>query len=256
VDQGSDPETAAVVASCEPHARVTYVRQVRTGLAASRNAALAAANAPILVTTDDDCVPDVGWVSAIVRAFGADPIPQAVTGRVLPLGRPEPGLFAVSTRSSPTPADVLRGAPPWDAGTGANVAVARLWAERIGGWDERLGAGSAGQAGEDVDFFYRLMRAGGRVRYEPESLVRHERQDASRRRATRGSYGYGVGACCGLCLRRADPGGLRVLGQWSALRGGMLVRALANREWTSAGEEFLVAKGTARGLLYGLKERR
>ena len=114
----------------------------------------------------------------------------------------------------------------------------------------------AGGAGEDVDFLYRLLRAGARVRYEPDALVHHERQDAAKRRATRTSYGRGIGACCGLHLRRGDSGGLRMLGQWTALRGGMLRRALAQRDRQSALEELLVARGTAAGLIYGLRAAR
>ncbi len=181
---------------------------------------------------------------------------KLVTGRVLPLGPERVGYFAVSTRSSPDRVDLLGAAPPWRAGTGANTAVECGRAERIGGWDERLGVGSAGGAGEDVDFLYRLMRAGARVRYEPDALVHHERQDAAKRRATRTSYGRGIGACCGLHLRRGDSGGLRMLGQWTALRGGMLRRALAQRDRQSALEELLVARGTAAGLIYGLRAAR
>ncbi|HWE83198.1 MAG TPA: glycosyltransferase [Gaiellaceae bacterium] len=253
VDQGRDPLTAAVVAEREEQASLVYVRQPTRGLAASRNAALAAATAPVLATTDDDCVPDREWLAAIGKAFAEQPAPQLVTGRVLPLGPERAGYHAISTRSSPDRVDLLAGVAPWRAGTGANTAVERERAERIGGWDERLGVGSAGGAGEDVDFLYRLMRAGARVRYEPEALVHHERQDAARRRATRTSYGRGIGACCGIQLRRGDSGGLRMLGQWTALRGGMLRRAVTQRDRRSAFEELLVARGTAGGLIYGLR---
>jgi glycosyltransferase involved in cell wall biosynthesis len=254
IDQGSDPMTAAVVAERERQAPFVYVRQPPRGLAASRNAALAAATAPILATTDDDCVPDAHWLAAITRAFLEQPTPQLVTGRVLPLGPDRPGHYAVSTRTSRDRVDLLRGAAPWRAGTGANTAVERGRAVQIGGWDERLGVGSAGGAGEDIDFLYRFLRAGARVRYEPEALVHHERQDVARRRATRMSYGRGIGACCGLHLRRGDLGGLRMLAQWTALRGGMLWRAVAHRDRQSALDEVLVARGTAAGFLYGLRE--
>jgi len=253
VDQGADPRNAALVAERSGCGRLVHLREPRRGLSASRNAALAATTARVLVTTDDDCVPAPGWLAAVARAFSEAPAPEAVTGRVLPLGPPEPGLYAVSSRTSAVRADLRTGAPPWAAGTGANVAVERSWARRIDGWDERLGAGSAGGAGEDVDFLYRLMRAGGRIRYEPEALIRHERQSADRRKATRMSYGLGVGACCGLHLRGGDAGGARMLAQWTRLRTGMAGRALLRGEWRSALEELTVARGTAAGLAYGLR---
>jgi GT2 family glycosyltransferase len=253
VDQGSHPHTPAVVAERGRDIPVAYVHQERDGLSASRNAALETARAQVLVTTDDDCVPAPGWLAAIGRTFAEAPAPQSVTGRVLPLGPDRPGFYALSSRTSMARAELSNGAPPWTAGTGANFAVERSWAERIGGWDERLGAGSGGGAGEDVDFLYRLLRAGGRVIYEPDALVYHERHAADRRRATRLSYGRGVGACCGLYLRRRDPGGTRLLAQWTSLRTRMAGRALAHGEWRALGEELLVARGTLAGLVYGLR---
>src|SRR5262249_59428676 len=105
----------------------------------------------------------------------------------------------------------FRGRPlPWLVGTGANIAVRREWASRIGGYDERLGAGTRGGAGEDLDFLYRLLRSGAHVRYEPDALVYHERQSKARRRKTRTSYGRGVGACCALWLRERDAGGTAI----------------------------------------------
>ena len=256
VDQGDDIRTAVVVSQREGHGRITYIQQRRAGLSASRNLALASVSSPVLATTDDDCVPAPGWLAAIGRAFAESPTPQSVTGRVLPLGPHQDGLVAISSRSSTVRADVQGNTAPWTAGTGANVAVDRSWAERIGGWDERLGSGSDGGAGEDVDFLYRLLEAGGRIRYEPEALIRHARAPLERRRATRLSYGRGVGACCGLYLRNGDPGGARLLAQWTALRMRMAARALTHGERAALGEELLVARGTAAGLVYGLRAGR
>jgi GT2 family glycosyltransferase len=253
VDQGGDPRTQAVVAERQRDVPITYVHQRRRGLSASRNAALAAVRSDVLVTTDDDCVAAPGWLATIARVFAETPTPQSVTGRVLPLGANRPGFYAVSSRTSNVRALLRNGAPPWTAGTGANVAVARRWAEQIGGWDERLGAGSAGGAGEDVDFVYRLLRAGGFVVYEPDAVVYHELQSAERRRVTRLSYGRGVGASCGLILRRGDLGATRMLAQWAFLRARLTARALGDREWRRLREELLVARGTLGGLAYGLR---
>ena len=42
------------------------------------------------------------------------------------------------------------------------MAVRRDWIDRLGGWDERLGAGAPRfGAAEDMDFNYRLLRGGG-----------------------------------------------------------------------------------------------
>jgi GT2 family glycosyltransferase len=252
VDQGRDARSRSVVDDRDDAGvPIRYVDDPGSGLSASRNAALAVAETAVVATTDDDCVPSPGWLAAIAEAFANSEPPVAVTGPVLPLG-PESDGYAVSSRTGTERID-FRGRPsPWLVGTGANVAVQRDWAARIGGYDARLGVGTRGAAGEDLDFIYRLLRAGAHVRYEPEAVVYHERQSKARRRATRTGYGRGVGACCALWLRGGDPGGVVTLGRWLAMRGGLLGRAALRRDWESIEEELLVLGGTARGLGYGL----
>jgi GT2 family glycosyltransferase len=254
VDQG-DGAAAVVETMRRRGLPVRHLRQERRGLAASRNLAVADAVRPVIAVTDDDCVPDAGWVAALDRVLGSTEV-DAVTGRVLPLGAEQPGLYAVSSRSSPLPAEFAGRALPWLVGTGGNFAARRDALLRAGGFDERLGAGSAGGAGEDMDLFYRLLEAGARIRYEPQAVVYHERQPRDRRLASRTAYGRGIGACCGLWLRGRDPHALAVLAGWLRMRSGMAARALRCRQWGSLREELLVLGGTARGLTYGLRARK
>jgi glycosyltransferase involved in cell wall biosynthesis/GT2 family glycosyltransferase len=249
IDQGRDERTRAVT---EERGAV-WLRQERRGLAASRNLALEWASCPVVAVTDDDCVPSPGWIAALQRAFSSPDAPDAVTGPVLPLGPEAPGLFAVSSRTSRTRTEFRGRALPWLVGTGGNFAARREWIARAGGWDDRLGAGSAGGAGEDMDLLYRLLRRGARVRYEPDAVVHHERQPRERRLASRSSYGRGVGACCGLWLRGGDLRALGVLGRWVSMRAGLLARALRRGRWETLHEESLVLGGTLGGLLYGLR---
>ncbi|HWN44813.1 MAG TPA: glycosyltransferase family 2 protein, partial [Thermoanaerobaculia bacterium] len=145
---------------------------------------------------------------------------------------------------------------PWLVGTGGNFAARRDWLLRAGGFDERLGAGSPGGSGEDMDILYRLLKAGARIRYEPQAVVYHERQPRERRLASRSAYGRGIGACCGLWLRGRDLHALAVLGGWLRMRGGMAAGAVRRRQWGGVREELLVLGGTARGLVYGLRAGR
>jgi GT2 family glycosyltransferase len=127
---------------------------------------------------------------------------------------------------------------------------------RVGGFDERLGAGSPGGSGEDMDLLYRLLRAGARIRYEPQAVIYHERQPRDRRLASRSAYGRGIGACCGLWLRGRDLHALGVLAGWLRMRGGMAAGAVRRRQWSGVREELLVLGGTARGLVYGFRAGR
>jgi GT2 family glycosyltransferase len=252
VDQGTPDPTAKVLAA-RPDGPVALVHlpQRRRGLSTARNLALAQARCPILAITDDDCVPDRGWIAAISRAFSGQAAPDAVTGRVLPLGPARPGLYPVSVRDSTRCAVFAGRAIPWLVGSGGNCAVRRAWLASVGGYNERLGAGSPGKAAEDIDLFYRLLCAGARIGYEPDAVIYHERQSRERRRASRWTYGYGVGALCGLCLRRRDPYAFRMLAHWAFQQAWAGAGSLRRQEWWQAHTRVLSLAGTIPGLWYG-----
>ena len=78
IDDGPDDPTAAVAGR---HA-VRLIRHERNrGLAAARNTGIAAATAPIIAFTDDDCVPAEGWLEALLVQYEAAEV-VAVGGRV------------------------------------------------------------------------------------------------------------------------------------------------------------------------------
>ena len=254
VDQSADGAVEAEVGKLVvPGVAVQYIRQARRGLSASRNAALAAATQPVVAFTDDDCVPDRDWLAAMQTTLAAPEPPAAVAGRVLPLGEPTAGTYAVSPRAADQATEYRAGAVPWAVGTGGNFAASRAWLDRVGRFDERLGAGSPGKAAEDADLIYRLLRAGGVVRYEPEAVVYHERQTEQQRLRSRWTYGFGIGAACALWARRGDPGALRLLGTWGGKQVMLLGRALARRDGFLARQRLLSLRGGARGLLYGVR---
>jgi GT2 family glycosyltransferase len=233
-------------------ARARYIPQERRGLSASRNLALASATLPVLAVTDDDCVPDPGWVDALGSALSRAPAPAAVTGSILPLGEGGPGLYAISLRRSATPVDHAGRVLPWAAGSGANFAASREVLQAQGGWDERLGTGSPGKAAEDADLLHRLLRSGHVVRYEPEAIVRHEWQTRDRRLATRWSYGYGVGAMCGLWLRRGDLFAPRLLAEYLRLHARPFAAGVRRRDSGRVREHALAFASVFPGLVHGL----
>jgi GT2 family glycosyltransferase len=231
---------------------IDYFRQARCGLASSQNAGITRARWPIVAVIDDDCIPDRAWLATIEKAFASMDSLAAVTGRVLPLSPEGDKLFPVASRTSTARREFSKKAMPWVVGSGNNFAVKREWFTKVGGCDERLGPGSPGQGGVDMDLFYRLLRAGGRIRYEPESLVYHERQDKAGRIARRSMYGRGMGACCTIWLRQRDAYALPILGRWLFFRARLLATAACCRRWVSVHEELLVLRGTVAGLVYGL----
>jgi GT2 family glycosyltransferase len=252
VDQAPSAQARDAVAAC---ARLSgrYVAQPRLGLSASRNLALAQATRPLLAVTDDDCAPAAGWVAAIAGAFARAPEPAAVTGPIAPLGPRPAGGHAVSLRASGTACDVRGRRIPWDVGSGANFAAPRSLLLEHGGWDERLGVGSPGQAAEDADLLYRILCAGGLVRYEPQAVIQHEWQTWERRLRTRSSYAHGVGALCGLRLRQRDVYALHMLAAFARLHARPLAAATVRRDRAGATEHAYALAGVVPGLLYGLR---
>lgn len=254
VDQSENDATKTIVeARRSSSVPIVYVRQSRRGLSASRNCALARASYPLVAVIDDDCVADPGWIAAIVRAFTSETALDALTGRVLPLGPETPDTYVVAVRESLSRRDFTGKTLPWVIGGGNNFVVKRDWFERVGGCNEHLGVGSPGKAAEDLDLFYRLLRAGARLRYEPDALVYHERTTKARRLATRWSYGFGIGAFCTFRLRRCDLYALQVLIHWLRWQCWNFAVAVARRQWLEAYQRWLSLRGTAGGLVYGIQ---
>jgi len=98
-----------------------------------------------------------------------------------------------------------------------------------------------------------MLRAGAHIRYEPDAVVYHERQSRARRMASRWSYGYGVGAFCGIWARKGDRYTLHLLGGWLRHQGRILARSAASRDWMQVRQRWLSLRGTMRGFLYGLR---
>lgn len=257
VDQSGDDATERVVrAEIAAGLPIRYEHAEPRGLGASQNVAFARATAPMVAVTDDDCVVDDRWVEMIARTMATEPTLDAMAGQVLALPAEGDRSWPVSLRTSTVRADFEGYAPPWNVGSGNNFAMRRDAFARIGGCDERLGPGSPAKGGVDMDLFYRLLRAGGRMRYEPDAVVHHERQRYAERLARRPMYGRGMGACVALRMRDADLMSVRLLADWIVLRLRMLARAALHADLRSLREELVMLWSTMAGLAHGLRAPR
>jgi O-antigen biosynthesis protein len=166
--------------------RVRYVREPRPGLDWARNRAIAEARGDVIAFTDDDVAVDPGWIRALVAAFGSDETVAAVTGLVLPaeleteaqviferyrsFGR---GFVPRRIAAAGGGSVALRHGAAGDYGTGANMAFRRSLFERLGGFDPALGAGTPTRGGDDLEMFFRVLKEGLVLVYEPRAIVRH-----------------------------------------------------------------------------------
>jgi GT2 family glycosyltransferase len=184
VDNAPDDDRTAATVARFPQVR--YLVEPRRGLSAARNCAIRAAHGEIILFTDDDIVPDQDWIRGLATAIRENPGAVAFSGPLLPLelateaqilveGRGGLGRALKKTRFTSTmPGSATYPCGEACFGGGANMAFRRSVFEKIGLFDEALGAGTLTRAGEDTDIFYRVIRAGMQWAYEPRMLLFHQ----------------------------------------------------------------------------------
>lgn len=251
VDQGDPSATARLLEDRRKRAvPLRHVTQQRLGLSASQNAGVATAQCAVVSIIDDDCVPDPRWVEIAVERHGRAAGALLMGGRVLALPATGQRTVPLAERTSTRPALLRPDAMAWDVGTGGNFTVTRESFLAVGGNDERLGTGTPGRAGNDLDLFHRLMRAGVEARYEPDLLVFHERATVDEFRGRCWTYGFGIGVCARLWLASGDRSGWRILPSWLVMRARLLIG-----DPRTAPYEGRVLLGTLHGLWYGSRLR-
>ncbi|MDX2029390.1 MAG: glycosyltransferase [Blastocatellia bacterium] len=228
VDNGSRDETGDVVrrhAARHP-ARVTHLQEPRRGLSYARNRAVTASSGEVIVFTDDDVLVSPNWLDEIHREFAADPRIAALGGRVL-LARET--LQQVSFLPGEERREYVF---PGDGciGMGANMAMRRDLLAAIGLFDVRLGAGRFFAGADEVDLFYRALRAGYRLLYAPNVLVHHDHDRVTVEQASRLEYGYGKG-CAAYLVKHA------LRGDTHAMRMVYWLMFTLRRRWRRGGEE-------------------
>ena len=143
---------------------------VRISIPHQRNVGLAAARGEIIVFTDAGCLPEPGWLSRLVApiASGSERItagPSWVGDNVYSPPRDAPQPYYVREAAT------------------INLAFARELLDVVGGFDERF------EYGSDVDFTWRLVDAGLRIRWVADARVVHDWGDLRRQLKRSRQYG-------------------------------------------------------------------
>lgn len=174
-----DPEVKAIAEKYE----AVYCREDRPGLDNARNAGIKAAVFDIVAFIDDDATAGRGWLRGIARGFTDQEI-MAVTGLVVPQS-----LETIAQIQFERYGGMGKGFQPFTIsricqnqkelffssgwGVGANMAFRKKIFSLIGDFNPALDVGTPASGGGDIEFFFRVVHQGYRLRYEPSAMVRH-----------------------------------------------------------------------------------
>ena len=215
IDNASTDSATRETAARFPAAR--YILEPKAGLNFARNAALHAASGDLLSFLDDDVVVDRHWLAGLAAAWRSRPDAGGFTGLVLPFrldtdaqilfehgggfGR---GFRRIEYRGRMY-GNRLYPIGVGMVGAGCNMTFDRRLLLDLGGFDEALDTGAPLPGGGDFDIFYRVLRAGRAMVYEPTYMVYHEhRETIAQLRRQYWSWGLGLMAYL-IKSHRTDP---------------------------------------------------
>jgi glycosyltransferase involved in cell wall biosynthesis len=250
-----------------PGLAVRCCHEPAPGLSRARNRALSDVRSELIAWIDDDEVADPDWIAWIKRGFASPERPDAVAGVMLPAeletdaqvnferyggfnkGR---GLAPVSLRAgTPSVFDPLYPLPIF--GSGGNMAFRTETLRRVGGFDNRLGAGTLTCGGEDTRALSLVLESGSMILYWPPAITwhYHRRTDEALEKQF---FGNSAGLTAFyMSLLLTSP---RYL--WRILRfiPRGVVRILANRgsgqpDWPTGGVPESLLRAGRKGLLQG-----
>ncbi|WP_191224784.1 glycosyltransferase [Billgrantia desiderata] len=148
------------------------------GSYAARNLALQEARGEWLVFTDADCLPEAGWLEALMqRAVNLTGPNTVLAGAVrMRASGSNPSIFEMY--------DLVKGIPQdWYVSRGyavtANLAVSAKLANWLRGFEAQRFSGG------DADFVRRAVADGASLRYVPEAIVEHPARDSWQALATK-----------------------------------------------------------------------
>ena len=200
VDNNSTDDTPAVLARWADKLPLRVVRETRQGTSHARNAAVEAVRSDWFVFLDDDCRPEADLLEQYLEAIRLHPDVVLFGGTMRPeFESPLPKWLAANIRQLDTVTAWLDKGPnrplgPTESVYTGNLLVKSVVARRLP-FDTTLGyVGANRMAGEDIDFYVRVVAAGHRAYWWGTAAVRHFIPDAaiSLPAIARKFYGEGV----------------------------------------------------------------
>ena len=154
-DDGASMATRDLVASSYPWAR--WIQGPRRGPAANRNNGVRASAGTWIVFTDDDCIPEEGWMQAFLERIRSTPDCKVFEGCTV--------TDRERRRMDEESPENRHGGYLWSC----NMAIERRFFDRLGGFCETFPS----PAMEDVDLRLRIQECKERFDFVPTAVVCH-----------------------------------------------------------------------------------
>jgi hypothetical protein len=186
VDNSTDGDITSTYSDFEG-LTIRFRHEPIAGLSRARNRGLAEVETEIIAWIDDDEVADPDWIAWLKRGFSMPGRPHAVAGVMLPAELETPaqvnferyggfnkgrGMAPEQLRAgTPSVLDPLYPLPGF--GAGGNMAFKTKALRAVGGFDNRLGAGTKTQGGEETRALALVLESGAIVQHWPPAVTWH-----------------------------------------------------------------------------------
>jgi GT2 family glycosyltransferase len=192
VDNNSSDNTQVIVDDFinKSDLNVKYVIERHQGLSHARNMGIQKASGNIIAFTDDDCIVDQHWITAISKEFQSAESIAGIGGRVELYNKMDRPVSIRVHKEKTIFSSIDR---IFNLIIGCNMAFARPVFDEVGMFDTDFGAGTKFASAEDSDFLYRAYKKGLKLIYSPEVLVYHNHGRRTNEQIKAIYKGYAIG---------------------------------------------------------------
>lgn len=173
VSDGSTDGTEKMIKNIkgELNYKFKFIKERRKGISHTKNVAIKNSQGEIVISTDDDCLFEKGWLKKLIKPFdslvGAVGGPDRAVQRQGVMAKSIDFAFSSFVGSGGIHGRFLKIKLGKFYPVGCNTAFSRKVLDKVGLFDENLAPG------EDTDLNHRIEKAGFKLIYAPRAFVWH-----------------------------------------------------------------------------------